>query len=169
MKKAKNKISGVLMILVGLALLALGIWLFTKVWGTALLYTDAVLGRVAAYYWIALLAGLIAIIIGIILFGKKSKQPEQTVGEQTVDEEKKVQEDKVAELKIADDKVSVEKDIEKAPEESAQKEIPDTKKIEMVLQERVSETVPDPVTECPNCKAALKEGMKFCTKCGYKL
>ena len=165
MKKAKNKISGVLMILVGLALLALGIWLFTKVWGTALLYTDAVLGRVAAYYWIALLAGLIAIIIGIILFGKKSKQPEQLVGEQTADEEKKVHEDKVAELKIADDKVAV----EKASEESAQKENPNTQKTEVVSQERVSETVPDPVTECPNCKAALKEGMKFCTKCGYKL
>ena len=67
----KNKLKGILIILIGLVLAAVGVWLYSKVWGINLLFTDSSLGKVARFYWIFLIAAVIVVALGIRKFRKR--------------------------------------------------------------------------------------------------
>ena len=152
-KNLKNKFCGILIILTGLLLVALSGWLGSKVWGTALLYTDAVIGKIAAYYWIILILALIVIIVGCLVFRKKAVVLEKTEDETLTDTK--------AETEV---ETAVKKESEKTTEKVS--EAKPEKKTEVKPEEKPEEKTKD---KCPKCGAQIKEGMKFCTACGEKL
>lgn len=73
MKKANIiiKIKGILIILVGVLLAAAGVWLYSKIWGINLLFTDSWLGKFARFYWIFLIAAVVVVAIGVRKFKKR--------------------------------------------------------------------------------------------------
>ena len=157
-KNLKNKLLGISIILAGLLLAALGIWLASKVWGTALLYTDAVIGKIAAYYWIVLLLAVVVILAGYLLFRKKTVASEMTETSEAEAADTEAVQETTAEIKIkadvddAETVTTVQKEAEKATE--------------AITEEKQEEK---PEGKCPKCGAQIKEGMKFCIKCGEKL
>ena len=93
-KNIKNKRIGIVEIIVAFLFFIESIWLYTKVSGTNLLFTDSATGKIAAYYWVFLLIGLIVGILGIITIRKKvsiedSKQLENNKEESSESEKVK--------------------------------------------------------------------------------
>lgn len=82
----KNKLKGILIILIGLVLAAVGVWLYSKVWGINLLFTDSSLGKVARFYWIFLIAAVIVVALGIRKFRKRVIVEQETENSAQSDE-----------------------------------------------------------------------------------
>ncbi len=141
-RNIKNKLIGAVELLVAFWLLVEGGWLYTKVSGTNLLFVDANLGKVAAYYWIFLLLGFIVGILGVITIRKKTSEQESELFEKELDKTKE-------EIKQIDNVV-----VEEKSSENTSKETVSIAK-EMIL--------------CPACSATIEKGKKFCTSCGKKL
>lgn len=141
-KNIKNKLIGVAELLVAFWFLVEGGWLYTKVSGTNLLFVDANLGKVAAYYWIFLLLGFIVGILGVITIRKKISAQESELFKKELDEKKE-------EVKQVENVV-----VEETLSENISKEIASD------LKEMIS---------CPACGATIEKGKKFCTSCGKKL
>ena len=70
-KNIKNKGIGIIEVIVAFLFFIEGVWLYTKVSGTNLLFTDSATGKIAAYYWVFLLIGLLFGILAIITIRKK--------------------------------------------------------------------------------------------------
>lgn len=143
---------GILELLAAIALLAAAGWLYTKVWGTALLYTDSSLGKVAGYYWILLIPAVALLVLGIITFKKRTAVSEEAVEEtQAAEEPPAVKEESVAEIVSA------------TTTESTATAEPTADGASAAEQEQCTED------KCPNCGAPINKGNKFCINCGHKL
>lgn len=73
MKEKKNRRgTGIVLLVCGIVSLILGIWLFSKIFGTQLLFTGPMLGQLCKYFWILILAGVVLIAIGRIMIKKNT-------------------------------------------------------------------------------------------------
>lgn len=153
-----NKLKGILIILIGLLLAAAGVWLYSKIWGTNLLFTDSSLGKVARFYWIFLIASVVVAALGICKFKKRiTVETEPEAGAQAV--EQKIEET-VQEAVV---NVSVKKEGQTAsaqPKTEPQAEEKALKK--SFMGKKTGNT-------CPNCNKPIGKGNRFCTSCGHKL
>ena len=155
MKKANiiNKIKGILIILIGLLLAVAGVWLYSKIWGTNLLFTDSSLGKVARFYWIFLIAAVIVVVLGVCKFKKRvAAEPEQEAGDQTGTQD--------ITQPAEETEPAVKADQAKEEAEPAAKEEKTSKK--SFLRKKTGST-------CPNCGKPISKGNKFCTSCGHKI
>lgn len=81
-ENVKNKgITGLIIMALGILIFLVGVWLFTRTCGTALLYTNSVIGKISQYYWIVICIAVIVTLVGF-LFVKKypmKKKEEQSL------------------------------------------------------------------------------------------
>ena len=167
-KNIKNVLIGLLEVLLGIILLAAAVWLLSKAWGTALLYTDSVIGRFVKYYWVFLIAAAVMLIWGIITMKKRVAVKEETVADEQEGEKTKVVEAipnavKVENLKATDNVVeSGDTEMEKAVEVTLTKE---------GIKQSETQSTPheETQTECPKCHTLVSRNNRFCTNCGYEL
>ena len=199
MKKANiiNKIKGILIILIGLLLAAAGVWLYSKIWGTNLLFTDSSLGKVAKFYWIFLIAAVIVVVLGVCKFKKRvAAEPEQEAGDQTGAQDIRTQPEAVStrDVQTQPNAVSAQ-DAQIQPDAApAKAEVQDVQKAqaqsaeetELAVKADQAKEEAEPAAKeektskksflrkktgstCPNCGKPISKGNKFCTSCGHKL
>ena len=171
MKKANiiNKVKGILIILVGVLLAAAGVWLYSKIWGINLLFTDATLGKIARFYWIFLIVAVIMVALGIRKFRKRIPvEPEQASEEQAsqAEPQEKTQvdtpEENVKEIQSTETQSG-----EKVMQNEAKEEAEPAEKEEKVAKKPFMKKKSN--STCPNCNKPIGKGNKFCTSCGHKL
>lgn len=167
-KNIKNVLIGLLEVLLGIILLAAAVWLFSKAWGTSLLYTDSVIGRVVKYYWVFLIAAAVMLILGTITIKKRDDVKEETVASKQEGEKTKVVEvipnaAKVEALKATKEVVeSGDTEMEKSVEVTLPKEDIKQREPQPTMHEETQK-------ECPKCHTLVSINNKFCTNCGYEL
>lgn len=78
---------GIIIVLLGMVLFLTGIWLFTRTWGTELLFTNSIVGSFSKYYWIVVCASAVMVLVGVLIIKKYpvKKNDEQQI--QAVDTE----------------------------------------------------------------------------------
>ncbi len=141
-KNIKNKGIGIIEIIVAFLFFIEGVWLYTKVLGTNLLFTDSATGKIAAYYWVFLLIGLLFGILAIITIRKKDLIENAKEEVAILEEVKSIENKILEETKEVENESSLEeiKEIENKPlEEKILNDI--TIKEDELKQKEISERV----------------------------
>ena len=144
-----NRRTGIVLFAAGLLLVAFGLYLFSRTWGLNLLFTSVWIGRLSRLYWIVILAGAAAALLGAVIL-KKGKDAgkggqDVTLLEEPVSEPEKTEPER---QKMA------------APEPMVSEQAkPEPEKTEPVEEERF----------CPVCGNRLSARSRFCGKCGTKV
>ena len=63
--KSSDKIGTSIRLILGLLILILGLWLWTKTLGTQLLFTDVTIGRVSRFWFIPVVIGLVLLMTAV--------------------------------------------------------------------------------------------------------
>ena len=161
MKKANIiiKIKGILIILVGVLLAAAGVWLYSKIWGINLLFTDSWLGKIARFYWIFLIAAVVVVAIGVRKFKKRitvEAEPETGAEAGKPKDEETVQE------AVADASEKKEGQTDQMQPQETEPQAEEKAPKKSLMRKKTGST-------CPNCNKPIGKGNKFCTSCGHKL
>lgn len=180
-KNIKNKIAGIFQLLAAFALLVVAGWLYSKVWGTALLYTDSSLGKIAAYYWVLFIPAAVLAVMGLITVRKKVPQPAEQLEEEVPKQAAENVQEQPAEQPVANvPEQPVEQPVAKVQEQPAEENVPklpNENEQEQPAENKPAQPAEQPATKeqeessdkCPNCGATIKPGNKFCVSCGHKL
>lgn len=195
--KKGQRLRGFLEILVGVLILCVGLWLWSRTWGTMLLFTNATIGRLARYYWIVLIIAVILLIVGLLTMRKVriEKKPEVIKEEGKIEDkkERKIEDkkgSKVEDKKEGGDNTSAkhetaedgERQIASAAEKADDREEQIPSEAENAVASDQAAAIPEeqkaevPSSEvpkmsdnkCPGCGKEKKIGAAFCVYCGYK-
>lgn len=63
-------VTGLIIMALGIFLFLAGVWLFSRTWGTNLLFTSSIIGRVSKYYWIVMCASAAMVLVGFWVIKK---------------------------------------------------------------------------------------------------
>lgn len=174
--KKGQRLRGFLEILAGVLFLCLGLWLWSRTWGTILLFTNAATGRMARFYWIILIIAVVILIVGFLTMRKVRIEKKFEVVKKE-DEDKTLVKHEAAkdekETPILSD-ATVTEDGEKQNELVGVEKVDTTDQMIPTVSEMKkaevpsSETIKMTVNECPGCGKDKKSGAAFCIYCGYK-
>lgn len=156
-KNIKNKGMGIIEIIGAFLFFIEGVWLYTKVLGTNLLFTDSVTGKIATYYWVFFLIGLLLGILAIATIRKKDLA-EDVKEEVTTLEEVKLIENKILEETKEIENESSSEEIKEMGNESLEEKISNdtTIKEDELKQEEISDEV-SIVEETILCEESTKD------------
>ena len=183
-----QRLRGILELVAGVAVLGLGIWLFSKTWGTALLFTDAFIGRMARYYWIVLVAAAVLLAVGVLTMRKRkipkkqetvqagaAAESRKPVAGPTAESRKPVA-GQAAESRKPEDEQTVEPQKQTGDQASvleSGKRLPAGSTLQMDEAGGESEVSAGELRKeegdmCPQCGKMRKPDKVFCIYCGYK-
>lgn len=173
--KKGQRLRGFLEILAGVLILCLGLWLWSRTWGTMLLFTNADTGRLARYYWIVLIIAVVILSVGFLTMRKVR------VEKKTEDSRKEDEDGTFVKQKTADDKEeTLILHNTAATEDGEQQNVPGVEKadapdqmIPAVPEKEKAEVLSSEIlkmtdNQCPGCGKDKKTGAAFCIYCGYK-
>lgn len=167
--------AGILLLALGLALAILAAWMFSKTLGTALLFTDARIGKLVKHYWIVFIAAVACLAIGFALVRIKGKakaaavdSPQEAAGTDAVIAESDSPGGETAgmgggEAAASDSPQEAAGTDAMIAESDSPQEAAAGADVETVAAEERQAGV------CPQCGKPIKEGALFCIYCGKRL